>query len=128
MPKRNIHEALFDVRPKHDSGEFRAGKIVDLRVAGSPAHSRPVSVGTPRLQPRSSDVPSDTMLVRPQNPPESQQPSVSLTDRLIGKTPLASHKEIIAQEVEAALREEHLVADLVRSGGTIHASAPQTSA
>lgn len=51
----------------------------------------------------------------------------SVTEQLVGTAKLATHREMIAKEVEDSLAYEHekLVPDLVRAGGTIHAPAPR---
>lgn len=105
MPKQNIHVALFDVRPKKDSGELRAGKVVDLR---------------------------EKTEVLVQNPPETHQlssPVLSAIKQIESQAPIADERDIIAHEVETALAGgERLVADLVRSGATLHAPVKQKSA
>src|SRR3989344_3691087 len=113
MPKQKILLALFDVRPKDASGNVdvekleQLPKILDLRAS----YDRPPN--NPIIQP------TDDAVSRPQ--PEFSGPSVSLTEQLIGETPLANGKDIVTKEIEEALNHESpLVVDLVWVGAKLH--------
>ncbi len=93
MPKRNIVPAVFDIRPKKEIGPI----TVDLKIRKEEELFY-----------------EDDELVR------AIAPQGSLVEQLLGTTPRASQKEIIAREIEDAFGEGMLVADLVRAGGTVH--------
>ena len=64
--------ALFDVRPKKQSGRVEVGAILNLKK-------------DPKIK------------------KETEAPRVSISEQLVGKMPVASHKEIITNEIESAL-------------------------
>ncbi|MEK7583028.1 MAG: DUF4012 domain-containing protein [Patescibacteria group bacterium] len=130
MPKQKILLSLFDVRPKDESGSVDVEKleqlprVVNLRTSDPSRKSSekslspplaPLEAARPRLD-FSDDFPS-------------RSPQASLTQQLVGETPLASDRDIVAKEIEDVLNQDApLVADLVRAGGTLHEQRQQKPA
>ncbi len=129
MPKQKILLALFDVRPKDESGVVdvekleQLPKVLNLRTTDPSGKSPEKSLSPP----------TNTSAARPRLDFSDDFPSgsshASLTQQLVGDTPLASEKDIVAQEIEDVLNHgSPLVADLVRAGGIWHESRRQEPA
>ncbi|MEK7616288.1 MAG: DUF4012 domain-containing protein [Patescibacteria group bacterium] len=107
MPKQNIHLALFDVLPKKDSEGFRAGKVVNLK--------RKEERKEERREERTEEIKEEIKV---------EEPRVSVADQIARHGPVADSREIIAHDIESALKESNLVADLARMGAKIHQPRP----
>src|SRR3989344_978376 len=113
MPRQNILKALFDVRPKKSSEGLVVAKVVNLRRAAA------------ALAPLEPPLPPLTVRGEPALPAGRRRDSF-FTRQLIGDTPLATDKDIIAKEIEDVFNKEDTpVAHLIRAGAKFHSVRSQ---
>lgn len=123
MPKQKILLALFDVRPKDESGGVNVEKLEQLPRVVNLRKEPSLSLPDPLLPLR------EGVESAPPLNGKRRLGGDSYVEQLIGNTPVASGKDLVAKEIEEALADDApLVADLVRVGGTLHEQRQQKPA